>query len=250
MPIDHVIPPQNKKQVSGMAIVLIVLVAVFAIAGIAALVVSATGEEFDPGGFVGYWRATEDVGDGGIWYLRVRREGDTYTVFDSLRYPDAPLPGVVDGEMLVVELVPDGHDEYQLDGDSGAIELTSWAEPGSMDASARATFKRWDDAEEDLAVIARRHEAEAKESAVIEGVHALQVGLQSWAVDHGDQWPPRADVRAGGAVASYLDRWPENPYTGEPMAPGDGPGDYTYLRDGGQYQLTGHFEDGAGFTVP
>ena len=37
----------------------------------------------------------------------------------------------------------------------------------------------------------------AKESAVKEGVHSIQVGVQSYAVDNDDVYPATADVNAG-----------------------------------------------------
>jgi len=77
-------------------------------------------------------------------------------------------------------------------------------------------------------------------SALIEGVHSIQVGIQSWAVDHGDVYPPVGLVVQGG-LGSYVDVWPTNPWTHQPMAPTGNPGDYRYevLDSGGGYRLTG-----------
>ena len=50
----------------------------------------------------------------------------------------------------------------------------------------------------------------AKESAVKEGVHSIQIGVQSYAVDAQDQYPATADK---GTLASYVDNWPNNPWT-------------------------------------
>src|SRR5512139_1515495 len=62
----------------------------------------------------------------------------------------------------------------------------------------------------------------AKESAVKEGVHSIQVGVQSYAVDHGDTYP--ATVAAGG-MASYVDIWPKNPWTNVAMVDQNAQGD-------------------------
>jgi len=90
-------------------------------------------------------------------------------------------------------------------------------------------------------------------SAVIEGIHAIQVGVQSWAVDHGDLYPTADIVFKDVVGAQYVDPWPTNPVTKLPMAPSGGPGDYTYEQlDGGHaFKLTGFGVHGeAVITVP
>ena len=54
----------------------------------------------------------------------------------------------------------------------------------------------------------------AKDAGVKEGVHAIQIGVQTYAVDNNDVYP--ADGRRGrrGAVGAALDPWPDNPFTG------------------------------------
>jgi len=58
----------------------------------------------------------------------------------------------------------------------------------------------------------------AKDAAVKESVHSIQIGVQTWAVDHGDLYPATSDVASDGAIAEYVDAWPDNPFTQEPMA--------------------------------
>ena len=99
---------------------------------------------------------------------------------------------------------------------------------------------------------------EAREAAVREGVHAIQLGIQSWYADHGDRFLPRSVVTPDG-LRDYVDVWPANPYTGGPMlpaaapgAPGQ-PGDYLYTRldNGARYLLsTFGVGDRPGVTVP
>jgi type IV pilus assembly protein PilA len=55
----------------------------------------------------------------------------------------------------------------------------------------------------------------AKESAVKEGVHSIQVGVQSWAVDHNDVYPANAST---GTLGNLVDNWPRNPWTNVDMA--------------------------------
>ncbi len=68
----------------------------------------------------------------------------------------------------------------------------------------------------------------AKESAVKSGVHSVQIGVQSYAVDNNDLYPAEAAVAAGGAVGAMVDPWPNNPWTGAAMADGAAQGDFNY----------------------
>lgn len=93
----------------------------------------------------------------------------------------------------------------------------------------------------------------AKEAAVKEGVHSIQVGVQSYAVDNNDVYPAEADVAVSGAVGAMVDPWPNNPWNGAAMADGGGDGnfDYTQEGDGTSFTLEGIGKDGAVvITVP
>ena len=87
--------------------------------------------------------------------------------------------------------------------------------------------------------------------AVKEAIHAIQVGVQTWCVDHRDTFPDASVVTEAG-LADSMDGWPANPWTGLPMKPGTGAGDYTYTQlDGGRhYSLAGHLSGGGDFLVP
>jgi len=84
------------------------------------------------------------------------------------------------------------------------------------------------------------------------GIVAIQVGVLNWAQANGNLYPPVGEVTQSGGVAQYVSPWPTNPFTGQPMAPGDQEGDYTYEQlNGGQgYKIIGHLTDGLPFTVP
>jgi hypothetical protein len=85
-----------------------------------------------------------------------------------------------------------------------------------------------------------------------EGIHSIEVGVQSWAVDHKNIYPDASEVTESG-LASYVDDWPTNPFTGLPMAQGTARGDFTYTAapDGASFQLTGIGRDGLPIiTVP
>jgi len=78
----------------------------------------------------------------------------------------------------------------------------------------------------------------AKDAAVKEGVHAVQVGIVSWAADHdGDPnegYPGDGDVTSltwnglPTEFSAYVKPWPANPFTGAPMRGSYSVGDYTY----------------------
>ena len=102
----------------------------------------------------------------------------------------------------------------------------------------------------------RSRRDQAKESAVKEGIHSIQIGAQSYAVDHNDTYPDPSLVNEPGMRGDeyqYVDLWPTNPYTGAPMTQGTGPGDFTYTVafDGLSFTLVGNGKDGeAVMTAP
>ena len=91
----------------------------------------------------------------------------------------------------------------------------------------------------------------ARESSVKEGIHSIHISVQMYAVENQDAYPDPSMVSQSG-MASYLDYWPTNPYTGSPMAQGTGPGDYSYElnAEGTSFSLTGYGEDGPVISVP
>ena len=103
--------------------------------------------------------------------------------------------------------------------------------------------------------------SKAKDAAVKEGIHSIQIGIQSYAVDNSDTYPVTvtqgALVDAAGKV--YVDNWPKNPFAtaGTLMASGTTSGTYTYSGGGSSatFKLVGHLSNTAGnptgdFTVP
>jgi len=107
----------------------------------------------------------------------------------------------------------------------------------------------------------------AKDAGVKEGIHALQIGIQSWAVDNNDNYPVATDVVVGvlgAAGTGYIDKWPNNPFesAATPMAPGAATalGTYTYTvtpvtgigtaATPATYTLVGHLSNGKSFGAP
>ena len=94
--------------------------------------------------------------------------------------------------------------------------------------------------------------SKAKDAAVMEGIHSIQIGIQSWAVDNNDTYPATGGVTQA-LLASYVDNWPKNPFVAATlMAPGTTSGTYTYtqLGSGTGFTLAGHLSTGSAFQVP
>jgi len=98
----------------------------------------------------------------------------------------------------------------------------------------------------------------AKEAAVKGGVHNIELGIASYAVDSGDAYPDTGAVsRANmvdGSGTSYVDNWPQNPYAGGDMVEASGAGsagNYAYTLTSTSFTLVGHGRGGADvITVP
>lgn len=65
----------------------------------------------------------------------------------------------------------------------------------------------------------------AKDAAVKEGVHTIMTGVATYAVDHDGSYPDASYVACAPSSGSadslggyYVDVWPNNPWTGKPMA--------------------------------
>jgi hypothetical protein len=92
-----------------------------------------------------------------------------------------------------------------------------------------------------------------KQSQVKEGIHTLQVGLQSYAIDHNDLYPrfiSSAHFRAL-LYPAYVDNWPRNPNTDRPMRRARSAGNFGYRlsADRSRFLLIGRGKDGARIIV-
>ena len=95
----------------------------------------------------------------------------------------------------------------------------------------------------------------AKDATVKGGVHNIELGIASYAVDNGDRYPDTGAVsRASmhdGSGTPYIDNWPNNPYVGGDMIEGSTAGNFTYTRTSSSFTLVGRGKDGVGiFTAP
>ena len=97
----------------------------------------------------------------------------------------------------------------------------------------------------------------AKDAGVREGIHSIQIGIQTYATDNNDTYPPLALVAATGTGSlgvNYVDKWPNNPFatTTTAMAQSGNQGDYTYTLGTAStsYSLAGHLSGNGSFSVP
>ena len=91
----------------------------------------------------------------------------------------------------------------------------------------------------------------AKDAGVKEAVHAIQIGVQSFAVDTNDKYP--ADGKVGplivlpGVNSTTVNPWPDNPFATaantdivQVAGPSEGSYDYKQLSAGDSYSLKGY----------
>jgi type IV pilus assembly protein PilA len=96
----------------------------------------------------------------------------------------------------------------------------------------------------------------AKESAVKGGVHNIELGIASYAIDNSDNYPTTGTVSKATLVdasgMSYVDNWPRNPWsaTAADMAEGATKGNYVYTSAITTFSLVGYGKSGAVMTVP
>jgi type II secretion system protein G len=80
----------------------------------------------------------------------------------------------------------------------------------------------------------------AKESAVKEGVHSIQIGVQTYAVDNGDVYPATA---TNTNLSTFVDNWPKNPWSANTVlmtsSGTQGNYNYTQIGSGTSFSLVG-----------
>jgi type IV pilus assembly protein PilA len=82
----------------------------------------------------------------------------------------------------------------------------------------------------------------AKDAAVKEGVHTVQIGIQTYATDNNDQYPAGTDVAQGTTgVGALVDTWPKDPWssTSAYMANTGTKGNFTYTQTSSGFTLDG-----------
>ena len=83
----------------------------------------------------------------------------------------------------------------------------------------------------------------AKESAVKEGIHSIQIGVQSYAVDYSDTYPGVGFV-VQSTMVPYVDNWPKDPWGGGTspyyMIQGTTKGTFAYSVTSSAFSLQGY----------
>ena len=77
----------------------------------------------------------------------------------------------------------------------------------------------------------------AKDATVKEGLHSVQIGIESWSIDHNANYPDTGNIGAGVAEAvgvglERLSPWPKDPYAADattPMSEGVTAGHFDYV---------------------
>ncbi len=90
------------------------------------------------------------------------------------------------------------------------------------------------------------------DQVIIAGLTKIQSGVVAWAANSNGVYPASTEVTATGGIAQYVDPWPVNPYTNQPMASGTSPGDFQYeqLDGGSAYTLTGYLGNNLTYVLP
>jgi type IV pilus assembly protein PilA len=96
----------------------------------------------------------------------------------------------------------------------------------------------------------------AKVATVKGGVHTIELGVATYAVDHDDNYPATGAVSKATLIdpvtsTPYVDNWPPNPYTAGDMAEGTTAGTFSYSRTSTGFTIVGRGKSGVGvFTAP
>jgi type IV pilus assembly protein PilA len=97
--------------------------------------------------------------------------------------------------------------------------------------------------------------SKAKDAAVKGGVHNIELGIASYAIDHTDTYPAAVSkaTLVDSSGTAYVDNWPKNPYqtSADMQESAANLGDYHYTQtgSGSGFTLVGHMNAG-GWTVP
>jgi hypothetical protein len=98
--------------------------------------------------------------------------------------------------------------------------------------------------------------SERNDQAVRDRVVMIEMAIQAYATDGDDTYPSAEKVSPKGPVGQWMISgywWPTNPFDGQLLHEGTGPGDfqYTQLQSGDTFTLTGYGHDGKPvITVP
>jgi hypothetical protein len=226
--------------------------AVLLLAAFALLTVACGGQERE--GYAGYWQVADEATLGGPLLLRIDEAGDGRYAIAGLRFLEgAGDQARVRGEALVVDGADAGERgfrvEFTLSDDQQRLRMALYG-PGKTAPALEVGLVPAEGAQDDLAEQLAAQEERANVLRVQQGFRAIERGIRRWAKEEGG-YPHEDEVAPDGALARTVDPWPQDPYAGGPMTPGDGPGQFTYEQlDGGKaFRLAAHVAEGADFVA-
>jgi len=187
--------------------------------------------------YVGSWRVLQRQDN--AWYeLDIARAGSRFIV--TVPAVGQSVPYKLAGGKLVPAVKGDVDFSLQY----GHLVMTEQSQVAGQPGPSETL--------QPLAVSQATADPQARQNDQVEqGVHVIQVAVQSWAVDHQDTYPPVDVVVPGGSFARYAQSWPTDPWTDQPMTPGKGQGHYEYTVQGDSFSITGYGANGMPvLTVP
>jgi len=87
----------------------------------------------------------------------------------------------------------------------------------------------------------------ARDATVKAQLMMIKTGIDAYVAMNGAAPADASKATLGG----FVDPWPDNPFTEQPMQPGEGPGDYVFTPGpGAGYTLSVSLSDGKVYTAP
>jgi hypothetical protein len=256
--------PTSNRSLWWVVIVLLIIAALL----VAVFVLLRPDEGAAGQDFVGTWMPADASGGG----LVIMQSGDAFTVtaYDAQIQPlgsgDATLSGdelvltlpaaafgVAAGEAMDVTLsYLTGQDGLHLVAQGGGARverdyvLTDVLQPAQPTVAPTPTPTPTPTPSPTASPTASGSPPASADQQVIAGLSQILGGVTAWAANSNGVYPAATEVSPAGGVAQYVDPWPVNPFTGQPMSPGTAPGDYEYeqVNGGAGYRLVGHLSDG------
>ncbi len=200
-------------------------------------------------GVEGYWLLPAT---GGNLLVRVEQRDDAY--FVSVDGGPLKRAEIADGR-LVLPFEGSGSRNLEFGLDDGRAAVFAYVSHGVNPEPGEPTGFFWRPyAVEPVAAAKYEKMASAKADASMRWeLLRLELALREWAKRHGGELPAPAEVAEEAAFGRWMTTesaafevpWPVNPYTGEAMAAGGEPGDFSYTPDGDSFTLTGTLRDGS-----
>lgn len=206
-------------------LIVVGLIGLAVLAGVVVVVVTR-GEE-DP--FVGYWQGAfrDQSGQSQTEVVRIEKIADGYLVTSTAlsEYLGAD-PWVAKDGMLVASR---GDTLTMLDSETLEFTFAISHEKYALKRIGQGEFDK-----------------EKNNELVRDGLASIYEAIVEYHSQNNWSYPSEATQAYLEAyvVPPGPDAWPTNPFDGQPMSPGTGPGQYSYSTDGGGFALEGYGADG------